>query len=201
MKIQLINIWGKTKNIMSKNIVSQIKQSTKDSSINWILLFIVEILVSTFINIIIYVVHISQINSIARNMINTNVFALCSKFLIMKIVLFLLITFCIWLFVDKIIKSKCSYNNICNLCATVLILHTIISVIAMIIGLAVPFMANSFAVVNKVLLVILMYIGLKDIVQDNDNNIFWKFIGMVFVVSIILNLMSKVITDIEITLI
>lgn len=181
-------------------------------------MFVIQMLLISLSYVIVYKVQISSINNISGNifgfetglnfnissmvdMYQINTFVLFLKFLFVKSMLFMLVILCIWFFTNKILKAKCGFNNIANLCITILIPYTIISILSMVTGLIMPFMTISFGVVNEIIVIMLIYIGLKEVAQNNnDNNMFWKFICFVFAVSIVSNLILKVIFNIKISL-
>ncbi|QSX05031.1 YIP1 family protein [Sedimentibacter sp. zth1] len=198
------------KGALPNNTIEEIKSSTKDNSILWVFVAVVEFLISSlaitvcvrrllykfyktsfgFFGDISYMDFVKEASEIGAGFFST-----FFKCLFAGVLSYLVIALLTWLFA-KFTKKQISFNCAANMLSTILIPFTAIMILCIVVSFVLPKVALFLMTVGLLSLLILNYIGVKELC-GLDDNIFWIYMIYLVIMTAVFSLtLSKIIAPV-----
>jgi len=195
---EILNVFMRT---VSKNTVKQVSLSSKENSILWIFIMLIE----SFINSLMLTVIIrslssklmeaaieiipfiggTQSGSTSKLLSNIGLgfFSLFFRMFVIGIVVFFVTSGLIYILL-KICKKKGNFNNIANMVSTASIPLTFLSIIGFVLSFILPQVSILIFIVALTSALILMYLGIQKIDKFTESP-FWIYIALIALLLIV----------------
>lgn len=185
---EILNVFMKT---LSKNTVKQVSLSSKENSILWLFVMLIENFINALVLTIILrnvlgklmtvILNIMPIfgglqpnnTSALLNNIGLGFFGLFFRIILMGIVVFFISSGLMFIIL-KIFRKQCNFNNVANMVSTAAIPLTFLSVINLVFNFILPQLTIVIYIVAFVSVLILIYLGIQKIDKFTESP-FWTY--------------------------